>query len=167
MYISFGGGLLTGRATLEQQEASMHETLAALERRARRERYAEMRAEFSAQVRQFRQTVRLYSKVVAARGRPRSGPSGMASAFAARGQTTTDNQAVPGRSSLTPRQFQIAGLIAKGYTNQQIADALVLTPGTVANHVQAILERLGLRSRTQVAVWFAQQPIRREQRAEL
>lgn len=47
-------------------------------------------------------------------------------------------------------------MIARGYTNQQIADALVLTPGTVANHVQHILERLNLRSRTQVALWFSE-----------
>ncbi len=58
------------------------------------------------------------------------------------------------RSPLTARQLEIARLIARGYTNQQIAEALVLTPGTVANHVQHILERLGLHSRTQIAVWF-------------
>jgi DNA-binding NarL/FixJ family response regulator len=58
---------------------------------------------------------------------------------------------------LTPRQFEIAGLIARGYSNQRIAEALVLTPGTVANHVQHILDRLELRSRTQVAVWYARQ----------
>jgi two-component system, OmpR family, sensor kinase len=54
---------------------------------------------------------------------------------------------------LTRRQQEVAALIAQGLTNEEIALRLVLTPGTVANHVGSILERLGLRSRSQVAVW--------------
>src|SRR6185295_1588960 len=71
-----------------------------------------------------------------------------------------------GPSLLTQRQLEIAALIARGYTNQRIADALVLTPGTVANHVQHILDRLGLRSRTQVAVWFSEDGIKYLRRTE-
>jgi DNA-binding CsgD family transcriptional regulator len=56
-------------------------------------------------------------------------------------------------ASLTPRQREIAGLIARGYTNAEIAQELVLVPGTVANHVDQILARLGFRNRTQVAAW--------------
>jgi len=52
---------------------------------------------------------------------------------------------------LTPRQREVAGLVASGLTNMEIAERLVLTPGTVANHVEGILRRLGFRSRTQVA----------------
>ena len=52
---------------------------------------------------------------------------------------------------LTPRQREVAALIAAGLTNMEIAERLVLTPGTVANHVEGILRRLGFRSRTQVA----------------
>jgi DNA-binding CsgD family transcriptional regulator len=52
---------------------------------------------------------------------------------------------------LTPRQREVAALIAGGLTNMEIAERLVLTPGTVANHVESILRRLGFRSRTQVA----------------
>ena len=72
-----------------------------------------------------------------------------------------------GPSPLTQRQLEIAALIARGYTNQHIADALVLTPGTVANHVQHILDRLDLRSRTQVAVWYSEDGIKHVRRAEL
>jgi DNA-binding NarL/FixJ family response regulator len=54
---------------------------------------------------------------------------------------------------LTARQVEVAVLIARGLTNQAIADELVLTPGTVANHVEHILTKLGFRSRAQVAVW--------------
>jgi DNA-binding NarL/FixJ family response regulator len=62
-----------------------------------------------------------------------------------------------GRSGhLTRRQREVAALIAHGRTNRQIADELVLTTGTVANHVEHILSRLGFDSRTQVAVWAIQ-----------
>jgi DNA-binding NarL/FixJ family response regulator len=52
---------------------------------------------------------------------------------------------------LTPREREVACLLARGYTNQQIANELVLTRGTVANHVAHILEKLGVGNRTQVA----------------
>jgi DNA-binding CsgD family transcriptional regulator len=52
---------------------------------------------------------------------------------------------------LTPRQREVATLIANGLTNMEIAERLVLTPGTVANHIEHILRRLGYRSRSQVA----------------
>jgi DNA-binding CsgD family transcriptional regulator len=52
---------------------------------------------------------------------------------------------------LTPRQREVAQLVAGGLSNAEIAQQLVLTPGTVANHVEGILRRLGFRSRSQVA----------------
>jgi len=61
-----------------------------------------------------------------------------------------------GRQALTPRQRHVASLVARGLTNQQIAHELVLTPGTAANHVQQILRRLGLGSRSELAVWASQ-----------
>ncbi len=59
-------------------------------------------------------------------------------------------------SRLTRRQQEITFAIAEGLTNEEIAERLVLEPGTVANHVAAILDRLGLRNRTQIAVWAAE-----------
>jgi signal transduction histidine kinase len=56
-------------------------------------------------------------------------------------------------SVLTLRQREIATLIARGFSNEQIANELVLSTGTVANHVAAILTRLGLTSRAQIAAW--------------
>src|SRR5439155_18319668 len=44
-------------------------------------------------------------------------------------------------------------LIAHGLSNADIAERLVLTTGTVANHVASILQRLDLESRTQIATW--------------
>lgn len=55
--------------------------------------------------------------------------------------------------SLTPQQRNVVALIARGCSNKQIARELVVTEGTAANHVRAILHRLDLRSRTQIAVW--------------
>src|SRR5947209_12149106 len=55
--------------------------------------------------------------------------------------------------ALTRRQREIAALVARGYTNGQIANELVLTSGSVANHVQHILQRLEVSSRAQIAAW--------------
>ena len=57
---------------------------------------------------------------------------------------------------LTARQLEVATLVRQGLSNSEIAERLVLEPGTVANHVAAILERLGFRSRSQIAVWAAE-----------
>jgi DNA-binding NarL/FixJ family response regulator len=57
----------------------------------------------------------------------------------------------PGLEGLTRREREVAELIARGYTNQQIAEALVLTRGTVANHVAHILGKVGVTNRTQIA----------------
>lgn len=54
-------------------------------------------------------------------------------------------------NELTPREREVARLMALGYTNQQIASQLVVTRGTAANHVAHILAKLGLTNRTQVA----------------
>ena len=57
---------------------------------------------------------------------------------------------------LTPRQHDVAGLIRQGLNNTEIAAQLVVEPGTVTNHVAAILDRLGFRSRSQIGVWAAE-----------
>jgi DNA-binding NarL/FixJ family response regulator len=61
-----------------------------------------------------------------------------------------DRQAFGG---LTSREREVAILIARGESNQAIADALVVTKRTVETHIGNILFKLGLRSRTQIAVW--------------
>jgi DNA-binding CsgD family transcriptional regulator len=55
-------------------------------------------------------------------------------------------------SSLTPREREVLALIARGYTNRQIADELVVTGGTAANHVQHILAKLKCHNRTELVV---------------
>ena len=65
--------------------------------------------------------------------------------------------ALDGSSSagpLTRREREIAGLIARGLTNRQIAAALHISERTAENHVQHILAKLGLHTRTQIAAWI-------------
>jgi non-specific serine/threonine protein kinase len=56
---------------------------------------------------------------------------------------------------LTQREREVAALLAKGLTNRQIAEALVITPGTAALHVEHLRAKLGCHSRAQVAAWAA------------
>ncbi len=54
---------------------------------------------------------------------------------------------------LTPRELEVARLVAQGLTNRQIADALVIAGRTADNHVGHILDKLGVTSRAQIAAW--------------
>src|SRR4051812_4057364 len=54
--------------------------------------------------------------------------------------------------SLSEREVEVLRLVAKGYSNHQIADALIISPKTAKTHVSNILSKLGLASRTQAAV---------------
>lgn len=58
------------------------------------------------------------------------------------------------RPTLTPRQLQVAALIAQGWSNRQIADELVITERSAESHVERIRARLGFRSRAQIAAWY-------------
>jgi len=57
--------------------------------------------------------------------------------------------------SLTERELDVARLVALGLTNREIADRLVISERTAEGHVQRILDKLGFRSRSQIAAWHA------------
>lgn len=55
-------------------------------------------------------------------------------------------------SLLTERELEVLKLIAKGYKNLDIAEELVISPGTVRVHVHSILNKLKVKDRTQAAL---------------
>jgi predicted ATPase/DNA-binding CsgD family transcriptional regulator len=55
--------------------------------------------------------------------------------------------------SLTPRGAEVAALIARGWSNRQIAERLVISQRTADAHVAHILAKLGFAARSQIAVW--------------
>jgi DNA-binding CsgD family transcriptional regulator len=61
---------------------------------------------------------------------------------------------------LTPRELEIAGLVAQGLTNRDIDGRLVISERTAATHIEHILAKLGLQRRGQIAAWAAQEGIR-------
>jgi DNA-binding CsgD family transcriptional regulator len=61
---------------------------------------------------------------------------------------------------LTRREREIAGLLAEGLTNREIAARLVISQRTAETHVDHILRKLGMTSRTQVANWVIEQQAR-------
>ncbi len=60
-------------------------------------------------------------------------------------------------SPLSPREVEVAGLVAEGLSNPAIARRLYLSRPTIAHHVAHILTKLGFASRAQIAAWVVQQ----------
>ena len=58
---------------------------------------------------------------------------------------------------LSEREFEIIQLVATGFSNKEIADKLFLSEGTIRNYLSAILEKLNLRDRTQLAIFYYKQ----------
>ena len=55
------------------------------------------------------------------------------------------------RSSLTPREYEILWMLAKGLTNKEIGKGLGITENTARNHVNSIIEKLDVSDRTEAA----------------
>jgi DNA-binding CsgD family transcriptional regulator len=64
-----------------------------------------------------------------------------------------------GAGVLSPRETEVAELVAEGLSNPAIARRLFLSRPTVASHVAHILTKLGFSSRAQIAVWAAQRRV--------
>ena len=59
-------------------------------------------------------------------------------------------------SELSKREQSISELVAKGLSNKEIATQLFLSEGTVRNNLSTILDKLELRDRTQLAIYYLQ-----------
>lgn len=57
---------------------------------------------------------------------------------------------------LTRRELDVAVLVAHGLSNRQIGERLVIAERTAASHIEHILDKLGMRSRTQIGIWAAE-----------
>ena len=71
-------------------------------------------------------------------------------------RTADINSGIPGLKDLSEREHEVLLIVAEGLTNLEIAERLVLSPHTVRNHVSSILTKLGLRRRSDAAVFAAQ-----------
>ncbi|MGY0693792.1 response regulator transcription factor [Virgibacillus sp. FSP13] len=60
---------------------------------------------------------------------------------------------------LSPRELAITKLIGEGMTNKEIAEQLYLSIGTVKNHLTQILQKTGMRDRTQLAIYAVKHDI--------
>jgi DNA-binding NarL/FixJ family response regulator len=58
-------------------------------------------------------------------------------------------------ADLTEREVEILKMLATGCSNQKIADTLIITVGTVKNHVHRVLKKLNLRSRKDASTYLA------------
>jgi DNA-binding NarL/FixJ family response regulator len=70
----------------------------------------------------------------------------------ATGSRSAGAVAPPGLDDLTPRELEVLRLVARGLSNREIADALVITEHTAKTHVAHILAKLDVRDRVQAVV---------------
>jgi DNA-binding NarL/FixJ family response regulator len=64
----------------------------------------------------------------------------------------------PATDLLTPREREVSTLVAKGYTNRQVAHDLGISAKTVEKHVSSVLDKLSLTNRSQVTRWVMENP---------
>jgi DNA-binding NarL/FixJ family response regulator len=67
---------------------------------------------------------------------------------------TEDVSGWEGDDGLTAREREIAMLVARGLSNRDIAERLVISKRTVDAHVNHIFAKLGLSSRVQLTIWL-------------
>jgi DNA-binding NarL/FixJ family response regulator len=71
----------------------------------------------------------------------------MAAAAGRAGEAAAPPEVPPGLEHLTPREREVLALLTQGYTNRQIAEALMISANTTKKHVDHILQKLGASTR--------------------
>lgn len=59
-------------------------------------------------------------------------------------------------AALSPREWQVVELISTGQSNKQIAHEFSLTEGTIKVYVARMMQKLHMRNRVELAVWYVQ-----------
>ncbi|PYY16385.1 MAG: hypothetical protein DMG61_04485 [Acidobacteria bacterium] len=54
--------------------------------------------------------------------------------------------------ALSPREYEVARLVATGHSNRQIAERLILSEQTVKNHIQSIFRKLAISNRVELTI---------------
>ena len=67
------------------------------------------------------------------------------------------------KTNLSPREFEVLGLVAQGATNKEIADSLFISENTVKTHLSSIMEKLHLANRSQAAAYAVKKGLVRYQ----
>lgn len=57
-------------------------------------------------------------------------------------------------AGITEKEYEVIQLVADGLSNQEISDKLFLSAGTVRNYISTILDKLEIRDRTQLAIFY-------------
>jgi DNA-binding NarL/FixJ family response regulator len=63
-------------------------------------------------------------------------------------------RAIERQELLAPRQLEVARLVAEGFENREIADQLGITVYSVKKHVEVLMQKANVDSRTRIAQWF-------------
>lgn len=71
------------------------------------------------------------------------------------GQLLKKHPSTP-KHDLTDREIEIIELVAQGYNNREISQTLYLSEGTIRNYISSLLNKLALRDRTQLAIYYYQ-----------
>lgn len=69
---------------------------------------------------------------------------------------TTPEQFDYSQFDISDREYEVIELVADGLSNKEIAEHLYLSEGTVRNYLSSILDKLNLRDRTQLAIFYYQ-----------
>jgi DNA-binding NarL/FixJ family response regulator len=70
-------------------------------------------------------------------------------------QTNAEDEAFDYRKyDISEKEFEVIQLVAEGFSNKEISQKLFLSEGTVRNYLSTILEKLNLRDRTQLAIFY-------------